>query len=138
MHADPLPPFFFAYSSWTTAQHHMAEAALLGSILGASFLLTAFLTAMGLTFGGRWREMPAGLSWAVVQKLEMVSDMARLQKPCSVDYWAHILYGKGGAASYVYIGHVFFSFPLSSIGPVRFPPTPTPLHRPSLVPTGQQ
>ena len=81
MHADPLPPFFFAYSSWTTAQHHMAEAALLGSILGASFLLTAFLTAMGLTFGGRWREMPAGLSWAVVQKLEMVSVIALSQIP---------------------------------------------------------
>lgn len=73
---EPLAVLFaclwLSYSTWDTAQRHLTEAAILGAILGASFLVAVFLLAMGLIFGGRWREMPRGLSWPLVQKLEMV------------------------------------------------------------------
>ena len=50
-----LMSVWLSYSSWETAQHHFLEAAILGSILGASFLVTLFLLLMGLVAGGRWR-----------------------------------------------------------------------------------
>ena len=72
---EPLGILFMAlwlgYSSWDTARHHLAAAAVLGAILGANFLLALSMMGMGLLVGGQWREMP-GLSWSLVQKLEMV------------------------------------------------------------------
>ena len=74
---EPLAILFMSlwltYSTWDTAQNHLTEAAVLGSILAASFLVALFLAVMGLAVGGAWREMPAGISWPVLQKLEMVS-----------------------------------------------------------------
>ena len=75
---EPLAILFMSlwlsYSTWDTARHHLMEAAVLGALLGASFLLALFLMLMGLIAGGRWREMPRALSWSLVQKLEMVSE----------------------------------------------------------------
>ena len=89
---EPLGVLFMSvwlsYSTWDTAQHHMLEAACLGSMLGASFLVTLFLLLMGLVAGGRWREMPRSLSWALVQKLEMVSDTARVQRHTPETTWS--------------------------------------------------
>ena len=76
---EPLAILFMSlwlsYSTWDVAQQHLTEAAVLGSILAASFLVALFQLLTGLAFGGAWREMPAGISWPVLQKLEMVSDV---------------------------------------------------------------
>ena len=76
---EPLAILFMSlwlsYSTWDAAQQHLTEAAVLGSILAASFLVALFLASMGLIFGGAWREMPDGISWPVLQKLEMVRDV---------------------------------------------------------------
>ena len=73
---EPLSILFMSiwvsYNTWGSAKHHMTEAAVLGAILGASFLVALFQTCMGLTFGGRWRRMPRGVSWSLFQKLAMV------------------------------------------------------------------
>ena len=59
---EPLAVLFaclwLSYSTWDTAQRHLTQAAILGAILGANFLLAVFLLTMGLAVGGRWREMP--------------------------------------------------------------------------------
>ena len=63
---------WLSYSTWETARFHMTEAAILGSFLGTSFLVALFQIVMGLTFGGRWRELPRAVSWSFYQKLGMV------------------------------------------------------------------
>ena len=78
-----LMSIWLSYSSWTTAQHHMTEAACLGAILGGSFLVALFLTVMGLTFGGRWREIPPGMSWSFYQKLAVVRYTCARTDDCS-------------------------------------------------------
>ena len=76
---DPLAvlfvSLFLSYSTWDTAQHHLIEAAVLGTLLSASFLMMLVITLVGLIIGGRWRRMPQGLSWSFGQKLEMVPSL---------------------------------------------------------------
>ena len=65
---------WLSYSTWETAQHHLTEAAALGAVLAAGFLLALFQLLMGLIVGGRWRQMPTGWSWSFTQKIAMVSN----------------------------------------------------------------
>ena len=44
----------------------------MGSLLGGSLALAAAQLAAGLAWGGGWRELPEGMSWEVVQLMEMV------------------------------------------------------------------
>ena len=65
---------WLSYSSWETAQYHLIEAAILGSILGLSFLQAVAQLSAGLLLGGRWRGIPSGMRWSTFQKFIMVSD----------------------------------------------------------------
>ena len=63
---------WLAYGAGGEAGSHHVETAIMGSLLAASFLLSAASLCMGLRFGGRWREMPPGWRWWPLQLLEMV------------------------------------------------------------------
>ena len=58
------------YGSREFAEGERVASAVIGFMLGASFLLSAFLLAAGLVWGGAWRELPTSLSWPIMHKLE--------------------------------------------------------------------
>ena len=62
---------WLAYGSWEKAVAHQTEAIILGSLLGISFLVHATSLALGLLFGGGYREYPENLSWSFVQKVQV-------------------------------------------------------------------
>ena len=63
---------WLAYRSWNGAIAHPAQAVILFSLLGGSLALAAAQLIAGLAWGGAWRELPEGVSWEVVQLMEMV------------------------------------------------------------------
>ena len=43
----------------------------MGALLGLNLVVAVALLAAGLVWGGPWRQMPTGWSWAFTQKLEV-------------------------------------------------------------------
>ena len=64
------------------------QAIILGSLLGASFCLTALALCTGLSLGGAWRELPRGLSWEVVQLMEMAPTLLHA---AILTHWSRLL-----------------------------------------------
>ena len=63
---------WLAYGSWNAASRRTTEAIILGSLLALSFALTAASLLTGLVLGRAWQQLPGGVSWEVVQLMEMV------------------------------------------------------------------
>ena len=84
---------WLAYGSWDAAAAHQTEAAVLVSLLGLGFLGHAIPFALGLIFGGSWREAPKYLNWSFVMKMEMA---APFYNAAIVSHWSRML---GRAAS---------------------------------------
>ena len=61
---------WLAYGSWERAKHEAVAAAVMGALLGASFVVAAVLLAAGLVWGGAWWELPTSVPWPIMQKLE--------------------------------------------------------------------
>ena len=64
---------WLAYGSWEKAVAHQTAALVLISLLVLSFVIHAASFALGLIFGGPWREAPTYLNWSLLMKMEMAS-----------------------------------------------------------------
>ena len=77
---------WLAYGSMEKAKTQAVAAAVMGSLLGGSFLVAAALLAAGLVWGGAWRELPTSLSWSIMQKLEV---LPILLHTATLSHWSY-------------------------------------------------
>ena len=102
--AEPLAALavgaWLAYGSWEKAVAHQTAAICMASFLIFSFLLHAASLAMGLAFGGPWRTFPEGLSWPVVQKLEMLGPFLH---SAILSHWSRLIGRSGSVPAWAFV-----------------------------------
>ena len=94
------------------ALEHAVEAAIFGALLATSFLLAAASLAAGLWRNGSRREIPTGLTWFWLQKMEMLPTLLHaailthwsrlIGRVSATPVWA-LLYEMGFAASILHV-----------------------------------
>ena len=64
---------WLAYGAgWQVAALHATEAAVFGALLAANFAAAVAVLAVGLMWGGAWRELPTRPTWCLLQSLELL------------------------------------------------------------------